>query len=488
MHAVDVGVGSDDDLVVAQPVEPVLDVEGSLQEVELLVLVDDLLRQPKGVERLASQAEHRLGVDVAALGDGTAGGVSLGDEDAALLAHLSLRVVEVDAAVAQLAVVHVDFLGTLTGYLRDAGYLLAFLLGAQYLVEHDVGRLGRLMEEVVHFGLDEVADELVEARASVGRHRGRAELHLCLALEDGLLYVDGDGGNQSVADVGELHVLVVKLLDGSGDVFLEGALVRATLRGVLSVDKGVVLLAVLVGMGEGYLDVVGLQVHDGIEGRGRHPVVEQVDESVSREDAPPVVHDGKPCVEVCVVAEHRLHDLGAEGEVHEDGVVGGEGDPCAVLVGRAAGGVLLQLSSLERHRADLSLAEAACLEGGAERVDGLGADAIQADALLEGLAVVLASCVEHADSLDELALRDAAPIVAHGDVPVVVDVYLDALAGIHLEFVDAVVDDLFQEDVDAVVALRPVAQLADVHTGTDAHMLHVAEVPYVLVGILYLFS
>src|ERR1035438_8984116 len=35
----------DDDLPVPEPVEALLDVEGRLQEVELLVLVDDLLRE-----------------------------------------------------------------------------------------------------------------------------------------------------------------------------------------------------------------------------------------------------------------------------------------------------------------------------------------------------------------------------------------------------------------------------------------------------------
>ena len=42
VHAVHVGVGGDDDLVVAQFVEVVLDVQRVLEEVKLLVLVDDL--------------------------------------------------------------------------------------------------------------------------------------------------------------------------------------------------------------------------------------------------------------------------------------------------------------------------------------------------------------------------------------------------------------------------------------------------------------
>ena len=45
VHAVDIGIGSHDYLVVAQRVKSVLNVEGSLEQVELLVLVHHLLGQ-----------------------------------------------------------------------------------------------------------------------------------------------------------------------------------------------------------------------------------------------------------------------------------------------------------------------------------------------------------------------------------------------------------------------------------------------------------
>jgi len=66
-------------------VEPLLDIEGGLQEVELLVLVDDLLRQAVGVEGLALQREDGLGLDVAARREGARGRVALHDEDRAVL-------------------------------------------------------------------------------------------------------------------------------------------------------------------------------------------------------------------------------------------------------------------------------------------------------------------------------------------------------------------------------------------------------------------
>ena len=69
MHTVDIGIGGDDDIVVAQAVDSLLDVEGGLEEVELLVLVDHLAGHPEGVEGLTAQREHRLGLHVANLGD-----------------------------------------------------------------------------------------------------------------------------------------------------------------------------------------------------------------------------------------------------------------------------------------------------------------------------------------------------------------------------------------------------------------------------------
>ena len=170
VHAVHVGIGGDDDAVVAQSVQAVLDVERGLQQVELLVLVDDLLGQAEAVERLTAEAEDGLQVRVAALGDRSAGRVALGDEEAALGLVLALGVVEVDAAVTQLAVVQVDLLGALAGQLGHAGDGLALLLRLLNLAQQGVGRVGRLVEVVVYFFLHEVAHELGHGDVTFGAH------------------------------------------------------------------------------------------------------------------------------------------------------------------------------------------------------------------------------------------------------------------------------------------------------------------------------
>ncbi len=400
------------------------------------------------------------------------------------------------AAVAQLAVVQVGLLGALAGQLGDAGHGLALLLALLYLLHHHLGGVGVLVQVVVHLLLDEVAHIFINRgghgvvgvdRRGGRRHGQRAQLDLRLALEHGLLYVQRYGGHDAGAYVAVLEVLLEELLDGLGYVLLEGTLVGAALRGVLSVDEAVVLLAVLVGMGEGYLYVLALQVYDGVEGIAGHAVLQQVLQSAARQYAPVVVHDGQPRVQVGVVAQHGLHNLVVELVVLEQRVVRFKEYVRPVLVLCGLCDVADQLSALEGCPAHLSVAIAVHLEVCAQRVDGLHAHAVQAYGLLEGLRVVLAAGVEHAHGVDHLALRDAAAVVAHADAQVVADGHLNAVAGVHLELVDAVVDDLLQQHVDAVLGQRAVAQPADVHAGAEAYVLRAAQRAYVVVVIVYRF-
>ena len=66
---------------------------------------------------------------------------------------------------------------------------------------------------------------------------------------------------------------------------------------------------------------------------------------------------------------------------------------------------------------------------------------------------------------------------------VLYDVNLDTLAESHLELIDTVVDNLLEQHVYTVIALRTVAELSDVHTGAQADVLHVTEVAYRVIAI-----
>ena len=106
------------------------------------------------------------------------------------------------------------------------------------------------------------------------------------------------------------------------------------------------------------------------------------------------------------------------------------------------------------------------LEMLAQRIDGLHTDTIQADGLLEGLGVVLTTGIEHTDGLNHLTLRNATTIVSYADTEMILHRNLDAVAGIHLKFIDGVVDDLLQQHVDAVLGKRTVTQSSNIHART----------------------
>ena len=387
VHSVHIGVGGYDDFVVSKAVKAVFDVEGCLQEVELLVFVHHLLCKPERVERFAPEAEHGLRVHVAAFGYASRGRVALGYENAALIAPVAACVVEVYSAVAQLAVVEVGFLSPLACQFGDAAYGLAFLFGRLYLVEHCLGRVGRLVQVVVEVFLDVVANELVYAHAA-GRHGEAAELYLRLALELRFLYVYGYGGHNAVAYVLVVEVLVEELLYRLGHVLLEGALVRSAERGVLSVYERVVFFAVLVGVCKGYLDVFARKVYYRVKCRGRHGVGEQVFEAVAALYFASVEDYCQPGVEVCVVAEQVFDYFRAEVVIQKERVVGLKGGVRAVFFVGGFGCVAHELSALEFCGAYHAVAVGTHFVARAQGVYGLCSHAVEAYAFLERLGIV----------------------------------------------------------------------------------------------------
>jgi len=60
VHAVYIGIRRNDDVIIAQVVEAVLNIQRILQEIEFFVLVNDFLRQAERVERFAFEREDGL--------------------------------------------------------------------------------------------------------------------------------------------------------------------------------------------------------------------------------------------------------------------------------------------------------------------------------------------------------------------------------------------------------------------------------------------
>ena len=79
----------------------------------------------------------------------------------------------------------------------------------------------------------------------------------------------------------------------------------------------------------------------------------------------------------------------------------------------------------------------------AQRVYCLNTHTIKSDRLLKRLRVELTTGVKYAHRLDELSLRNASTIVANRYTQIILYVYLDSIAGLHLELVDRVIKHFF---------------------------------------------
>ena len=171
--------------------------------------------------------------------------------------------------------------------------------------------------------------------------------------------------------------------------------------------------------------------------------------------------------------------------VLEQGIVGLKEDVGSVFFVGGAGLVADQFSTFEHGLAHLSVAGTPGHETAAQCIDRLGSHSVQTDTFLEGLGIVFTSGVQHGNGIDQTSQRNASSIVAHGHPQVVFHLDFNAFSGSHLELVDTVVDDFFQQHINSVFHLRAVAQATDVHTGTGTYVLHVAQVANVLFGISY---
>lgn len=450
MHAVDVGVGGEDDVVVAEVFEVFFDVEGVLEEVEFFVFVADFAGEAEAVEGFAAEAEDGLGVDVAAFGDAAAGAVAFGDEDGAVVACFVFGV-EVDAAVAEFFVVDFGAACGFAGEFLDAADVFAFFFVGLDFFEPGFGGVWVFVEVVVELlgdGVDEVGAEV----ASTWFHGVGAEFGFGLGFEDGFLDFDADGADDAAADVVGVELFAEEGACFCDEGFAEGGEVGAALGGVLAVDEGVDFFAVAAAVGEGAFDVVAFEVDDGVEGFFGEFGGDEVWEAVFAAEFFAVEDEGEAWVEPGVVAQHFAHEVEAVLVVWaEAGVVGVVDDAGAVgFVGVLWGfHVAFDESACEFDGAHFAVAEGGDAEEVAEGVDGFDADAVEADGAFEGFAVVFGAGVDLGGAFDEFAEGDAASVVADGD-HVVFDLDFDFFAEAHDVFVDAVVEDFFDEDVDAV--------------------------------------
>src|SRR5258707_8786346 len=153
------------------------------------------------------------------------------------------------------------------------------------------------------------------------------------------------------------------------------------------------------------------------------------------------------------MAQAAFHVLGTEFDLLENLRVRLETDEGAIrLIAGLAFLLGLELALFEKGFDEFTLAMTANEELPRECVHRFGAHAIQPDAELEDIIVVFGAGVDFRDAIHDLAQGDAASEIADR-ARLIFDGDLHLFAVAHDEFVDAVVDDLFEEDTTAAVVM-----------------------------------
>lgn len=496
VRAVHVGIGHDDDLVVAGlrdvPFLREAAADGRDERADLVVREHAVDARLLDVQHLAAQGQDRLDRTVASGLGGTAGGIALHEEEFGLGGVAA-------GAVAQLArqgkaVHHTLAARVLAGLARR----LAGAVGEQRFLDDRLRDGGVLLEVGEQLVADDARHDAI--------HLAVAELRLRLALELRLGHLHAHDHGQALAHVvaGELFLLLDELVvdavlvDRGGERAAEARQVRAALHrvdvvAVRLLDRGVgvgVLHRHLghdrVGAVEARDLLLALEVHDG--GDRRLVRVQVRDELI---DAALVVERLLVVALALVVLEVDLHapveegelaqavaeDLPLEGVAGEDRVVGEERHLRARLVAAFAHDRerLRDVAARELNVVDLAVALHLHLHPVGERVHARDAHAVEAARDLVVRAVELAARVEDGQhDLDGGAVLrrvhvhgNAAPVVRHAQRAVRVDLHVDERAVARQRLVDRVVHHLVHEMVVAALA-----RVADVHGGALAHRLH----------------
>ena len=162
---------------------------------------------------------------------------------------------------------------------------------------------------------------------------------------------------------------------------------RTALDGVLAVDEGVVLVAVLVGVGQRNLDIFAFEVDDRVERRDRHILRQEVQETILRGIFLAVINECQAGIEVRVVTQQFLDIVVAKMVVLEEpfAAIGHELDDCTAAFGTGIGlntGIGSQFALRKLCATCATIAEGLHGEERRQGVDGFGTDTVQTDGFL----------------------------------------------------------------------------------------------------------
>ena len=439
MHTVHICIGRDNDFVVPQFIEAVFDIQGRLQAVELLVLIDDGFGQSVRVQRFTAQREHRLCTHVTGLSNRTGSRQTLRDKDTTVLTKIiicifcrfhRLSIVVMDLTIAQFRIVQQVLFRTLTSRFGHTGNCLTLLLRILNLLQHHVRYLGMFVQVIVKLGLNEIVDELINGYIAVRRHVFRTEFDFRLRLKYRLFDIDSYRTNDTVTDVRQFLVLVIELFYRTTDSLAESRLMRTALNGILAVDERIILVSRLIRMRESNLYILSGNVDNRIQRLSRHTLGQQVEEAVLGHKLLTVIDQSQTGIEVCIVAQHRLDVFIAEGVVVEQFlvVIRRKLDESASLrFGFLTGTfhplgdrhnirIFDQFALMEHRPAGTVITERLYGEIEGKCIYRLRTDTVQTDGFMERLIIIFPAGIDDRNGIHELTQRNTATVVTHGNL------------------------------------------------------------------------
>ena len=238
----------------------------------------------------------------------------------------------------------------------------------------------------------------------------------------------------------------------------------SSLSGVLAIYEREVIFPVLLDVGEGHLNVIALNVNDRIERILREVFPEQILESILGSELLSVVTDGQTAIQVGVIPEHAPDVLVAVAKLLKHLGIRSVGDEGAIrfrtllvfLVDRQ--GVPAGILNPSRF----SFPEGLNVKIGGQRVHRLDSHSIQTDRLLEGLGIVLRSGVYLGRAIKKFFQGNPPTMISNG-YGLAIGLHANLLPETHDELVNAIIQNLLEQNVNAIILGRTVSKLADVH-------------------------
>ena len=117
------------------------------------------------------------------------------------------------------------------------------------------------MQIIIQLFLEEIPYKCTDGFAFWG-YCERTKFCLGLRLKHWLLYFNADCRNDAAPNIASLKILFGEVSDRFNHGFAKSSLMSAPLGCALSIDKGKIILPILIQMGKCHFDVISFDVYD----------------------------------------------------------------------------------------------------------------------------------------------------------------------------------------------------------------------------------